>query len=287
MAAAITDHEGTGGRRSDSKRDHCGPLTSGHPVRSGDCSRYRAGPLRGQGPRPLAVVFGLDAGSTRLADGTERPGGEANAQPILVWRDARHAHGVSTANLFLLYVERHRQRSERLEIRGAWVEPGRDPLLVGVGFSALDVRLEGDPYRLDRWSVSLVEDSAGSFRVTDAQNVEMLEARGGRGWRPGGSARSVIGRALSVQESIPLGTPDDPDAVLELIPKEGRGLLAWGSAQASLSAEDPLLDRRLGRRLRAGSSWPNWIGQAPWIARSPKTWSSRRLGRPGPWDGSD
>ncbi len=161
--------------------------------------------------------------------------------------------GVSAANMFLIHVETHRQRSERLEVLGAYLEPGPDPLAVGVGFGGLDVHLEGDPYRLERWSVSVEPDAGAGFRITDAQNVEMLRVRRGGGWRPwAGGLTSVLGRTLTRGAPITLPDRADGEPELALTPEGKRGTLVWGDARARLSLPDPLLDRVLGRSLGQG-----------------------------------
>ncbi len=163
--------------------------------------------------------------------------------------------GVCLSNLFLVYVERHRQRSERLELRGAHLEPSDGPLHVGVGMPGLDVYLEDDPWKLDRWSVSFQPGPEDGFRLAAAANVEMLRLRSKGPFRrffP--SRKSVIGREL--REGRPLAVYDGSGSeadTLRVVSRSGSETLVWRDARAPLTHPDALLDRRLRRRLRQGT----------------------------------
>lgn len=160
--------------------------------------------------------------------------------------------GVCLANLFLFYVESHRQRSERLEVPGVWFEPSAAPLQVGVGVTGLDVRLEGDIRDLDRWSLRLAAVTDSTFVIDQARGVEMIRVRRG----PGGllrsrGRRSVLGHTLTRTSPLTLVLNND-SSVLRLEAQGRRGYLEWGGARASLEHPDPILDRILEQRLRAG-----------------------------------
>ena len=161
--------------------------------------------------------------------------------------------GVGLSNLFLVYVERHRQRSERLELRGAYLEPAADPIRVGVGEPGLDVYLESDPWALDHWSVSIEEDPDDGFRLTRAENVEMLRTRGGPPFPwPVRSRQSVIGHPLWESRPLTLEAPDGESLTLTIVSEDNQELLRWAGASARLRDPNPLLNRRLRRELRRG-----------------------------------
>ena len=126
--------------------------------------------------------------------------------------------GVCLSNLFLVYVERHRQRSERLELRGAYLEPTDGPIRVGVGSPGLDVYLEHDPWELDRWSVAVRPGPDQDFLLVDARNVEMLRLRGGPPWPwPVRTRRAAIGDELREGRTLTLsaGATDSVRLLIE------------------------------------------------------------------------
>jgi hypothetical protein len=160
--------------------------------------------------------------------------------------------GVSLANLFLVYVERHRQRSERLEVRGAYVAADNSEFEMGVGIRGLDVYLEGDPYAFERWSVRVALGPADSFSITAARNVDMLRTRKAPLLGVGSGQRVPrVGRLLVGGAPLPMG-PGGEAGELNLLWQGPRGVLEWHGARAPLSLDDPLLDRRLDARLRSG-----------------------------------
>lgn len=156
--------------------------------------------------------------------------------------------GVCLSNLFLVYVERHRQRSERLELRGAYLEPKENPILVGVGSPGLDVYLEHDPWELDHWSLAVRPGPDDDFLVADARNVEMIRVRGGPPWPwPVRPRRSVIGTELGAGRALPL--VNDGRVTLQVMDGDS---LDWNGSRAPLTLESALLNRRLRRDLRRG-----------------------------------
>ncbi len=160
--------------------------------------------------------------------------------------------GVCLANVFLFYVESHRQRSERLEVRGVYHAPSNDVLTVGVGRPGLDVVLEGDPTRFERWALDIRASGGDTFVVTRAQDVEMLRVKRGSEWGfpSAGRVHSVVGQTLGRGSSALL--EGDSTHRISLMRDGRRGTLAWQGSRASLSLDDPLLDRMFGRRLRSG-----------------------------------
>lgn len=160
--------------------------------------------------------------------------------------------GVGLSNLFLVHVERHRQRSERLEFRGAYLEPSDAPIRVGVGTPRLDVHLEDDPWELDRWSVDVRAGTHDDFRLVDARNVEMIRLRRAGPWRRlFRGRRSVIGRELRKGRELTVDS-----VTLRISNTSGEGThpetLEWDGARAPLGLDNPLLNRRLRSRLRRG-----------------------------------
>jgi len=169
--------------------------------------------------------------------------------------------GVCLVNAFLFYVESHRQRSERLEVRGVYHEPSNQPLAVGVGMPELDVVLEGDPLRFERWALEVGSGPGDSFAIESATGVELLRIKRGDAWGFPASGRtvSVLGRDLTARSPVVLQTSVD-SATLHLLPGGPRGVLEWGNARADLNLADPLLDRMLGQRLRRGVR----VAELPW-----------------------
>ena len=169
--------------------------------------------------------------------------------------------GVCLVNAFLFYVESHRQRSERLEVRGVYHAPASDGLAVGVGVPGLDVVLEGDPLRFERWALRVSTGPGDSFEVESATGVELLRIRRGDAWGFPASGRtvSVLGRDLTPRSPVVLRAGSDSTS-LRLVGGSSRGVLAWGEARADLSLTDPLLDRMLGRQLRRGMR----VAELPW-----------------------
>jgi len=162
--------------------------------------------------------------------------------------------GVASFDLYLFHVETHRQRSERLEVHGVYFEPDHQPIRVGVGYSELDVRLEGSLYQFDRWSMDLRKVGARDYVIDHLDQVTMLRLPGEVWWQPWARVtRPALGAKLGGGS---WSVPEDPETDLgfriELLKEGNRGTLAWGGRRASLSEEDPLLDRRLSRRLSQG-----------------------------------
>ncbi|HKJ01039.1 MAG TPA: hypothetical protein VJ997_01255, partial [Longimicrobiales bacterium] len=162
--------------------------------------------------------------------------------------------GTGLFDLYLFHVETHRQRSERLEVRGVYFGPDADPIRVGVGREGLDVRLEGSLYDFDRWSVELRALDATRFVVERPYQVDMLRLRSPGAWWPGRpTTEPALGAPLSGRRrSARVRGPGGEDVDIELLPRGRRGTLRWGTATAPLTIQDPLLDRRLSSRLNAG-----------------------------------
>ncbi len=167
--------------------------------------------------------------------------------------------GVCLTNVFLFYVESHRQRSERLEVRGVYHEPTQDGLRLGVGMPDLDVMLEGDPLRFERWMLGIQPSAGDTFTIESGSGVELLEVTRGDAWGfpRAGRRSSLVGRTLT--RRTPVAVPSSRDT-LRLAAGSPRGVLSWGSGRADLSLDDPLLDRRLGSQLRRGIR----ISELPW-----------------------
>ncbi|MGD8321468.1 MAG: hypothetical protein PVJ02_13475, partial [Gemmatimonadota bacterium] len=172
--------------------------------------------------------------------------------------------GTALFDLYLFHVETHRQRSERLEVRGVYLSPNAGPIRVGVGSSHLDVRLEGSLYDFDRWSMGVRRLDARRFALDAPRDVDMLRVRRQsrwwpwrRGTRPALGA-SLNGRRISVAWENRADSGGFPP--LKLLREGPRGTLAWGDSRARLSLDDPILDRRLAARLTQGIS----LGELPW-----------------------
>ena len=167
--------------------------------------------------------------------------------------------GTAFFDLYLFHVESHRQRSERLEVRGVYFASDDQPLRVGVGRRDLDVRLEGSLHDFDRWSVDVRRLDAHTFRLERPRHVDMLRVRRSAPWPGSTATRPVLGAplhtrsppiALSEVATGEVGTRGGGDLVLL---RDGpRGTLSWDGGRARLSNEDPILDRRLARRLSRG-----------------------------------
>lgn len=171
--------------------------------------------------------------------------------------------GTAFFDLYLFHVETHRQRSERLEVRGVYFASDEQPIRVGVGRSDLDVRLEGSLYDFDRWSVDVRRLDATTFTLVRPRKVDMLRVRGSARWWPGApGTRRVMGARLDARSPpIVLKEGEAGDAGrLELLREGPRGTLSWDGGRARLSSDDPILDRRLSRRL----SWGVPLAELSW-----------------------
>ncbi|NNM05234.1 MAG: hypothetical protein HKO65_09040 [Gemmatimonadetes bacterium] len=162
--------------------------------------------------------------------------------------------GVSFFDLYLFHVETHRQRSERLEVRGVYFDPDHRPIRVGVGYPDLDVRLEGSPYQFDRWSLDLRKVGADEYVIDHLNQVSMVRLPGRVWWKPWSRSRkpalgATLGRGSSSIQSEVYG---DPGLGIQLTPEGKRGTLVWSGFRAGLSSPDVFLDRRLSRRLSQG-----------------------------------
>ncbi len=163
--------------------------------------------------------------------------------------------GTACFDLYLFQVEAHRQRSERLEVRGVYFAPETEPIRVGVGRRDLDVRLEGALTDFDRWSVDVRRLDATRFVVVRPYQVDMLRVRAPSGWWPPRAAGTVpaLGARLGGgTPPVPTGGEGEAGLELRLVPQGLRGALAWGPGTADLSVADPLLDRRLSSGLSRG-----------------------------------
>ncbi len=162
--------------------------------------------------------------------------------------------GVSFFDLYLFHVETHRQRSERLEVRGVYFDPDHRPIRVGVGYPELDVRLEGSPFQFDRWSLDLRKVGADEYVIDHLDQVSMLRLPGKVWWNPWGRTRTpVLGAVLGRGGGpSPLGEAGNPGLEIQLLPDGRRGTLDWSGARALLSSENTFLDWRLSRRLSQG-----------------------------------
>ena len=185
--------------------------------------------------------------------------------------------GVVLFNLFLFHVETHRQRSERLEIRGVYFDAERDRIRVGVGRPGLDAHLVGSLYDFDRWSVDLRRVEGNRFRVENVRHVDMLRVRD-PGWRRHLGARTIpiLGAELDGRHPAVAGPSGDGDTV--------RIALDRADAEAPCSGvAHPLLSRWTDGswtggspgRWRAASRWPSCRGTRCRTAMSPRTWCSR------------
>jgi hypothetical protein len=163
--------------------------------------------------------------------------------------------GTGLFDLYLFHVETHRQRSERLEIQGVYFGPDQQPIRVGVGRDDLDVRLEGSLYDFDRWSLEVRRLDARRFALERPRHVDMLRVRGPEGWTLGTpGTRPVLGAPLDGRTPAVTWTtgPAGDTSRLELLREGPRGTLVWGRGRARLSSNDPIVDRRLARRLSQG-----------------------------------
>ncbi len=166
--------------------------------------------------------------------------------------------GTVCFDLYLFHVETHRQRSERLEVRGVYFAPETEPIRVGVGRRALDVRLEGSLADFDRWSVEVRRLDAARFVVGNPHRVDMLRVRPASRWWPGGSGTvPALGARLDGSHRV-VTTSDGLE--LRLLARGPRGALVWGPGTADLSVDDPLLDRRMSLRLSRGIP----LAELPW-----------------------
>jgi hypothetical protein len=162
--------------------------------------------------------------------------------------------GVASFDLYLFHVETHRQRSERLEVRGVFFSPEHQPIRVGVGHPGLDVRLEGSPYDFDRWSLDLRKVGVRQYVIDHLDQVDMLRLPKDRWWSPWGR---VDGPALGATlgggvSTVPADTTQDPGFRIDYVREGRRGSLVWKGSRAPLSSENPYLDLRLSRRLSQG-----------------------------------
>jgi hypothetical protein len=162
--------------------------------------------------------------------------------------------GVVCFDLYLFHVETHRQRSERLEFRGVFFEARGQPIRVGVGYPGLDVRLEGSLFDFDRWSLDLEQTGPGRYVIRNLKQVDMLRTPARVWWKPWGRVRApamggVLGRGVS---TLTDSTPGHDPLTLRLLAEGEAGVLAWEGSRAPLSLDNPLLERRLSRRLAAG-----------------------------------
>jgi hypothetical protein len=163
--------------------------------------------------------------------------------------------GVAFFDLYLFHVETHRQRSERLEVHGVYLDPDHQPIRVGVGYPGLDVRLEGSFYEFDRWALELRRVDEAHFTIGGLDQVDMLRLPGEVGWNPWGRARKpALGARLGngswmVEDSV---GGKGSGFRLTLLPEGKRGVLEWNGHRAPLSLSNALLDRRLSSRLSAG-----------------------------------
>jgi cell division protein FtsW (lipid II flippase) len=174
--------------------------------------------------------------------------------------------GVLFFNLHLYYIESIVQTPDRLDVVGVYFDR-RDTVRIGVGVSGLDVRLSGDEYDMDRWSVRVVREGEG-FRVERPSGVDMLFVRGAPF---GGLSRFFVAstptRAFAY--GVPLGRGDPPVVArspggaahpISLQEERGRDVLTWGAGRARLWRGDEILDERLQRRLRMGIP----LAELPW-----------------------
>jgi hypothetical protein len=170
--------------------------------------------------------------------------------------------GVCLFNLFLFHVETHRQRSERLAIRGVYFDAGQEHFRVGVGWPGLDVRLEGSLYDFDRWSLDLAPVEGNRFRVDNVRQVDMLRVRDS-GWRRHLGARTLptLGANLDGRHPEVVGRADGADSTRITLDRIGRrGTLRWEGASAPLAVGQRVLDRRLSRRMARGIP----LAELPW-----------------------
>jgi hypothetical protein len=166
--------------------------------------------------------------------------------------------GVSFFTLYLFHVETHRQKSERLEVHGVYLEAGHQPVRVGVGYPDLDVRLEGSLYEFDRWSVEIRQVGEGRYVLGHLDQVDMLHLPGRVSWNPWGrTSEPVLGAKLGggrwiVDDSVETGEGNTARFRLILLPEGRGGTLDWEGRRAPLTLGERLADRRLSGKLSRG-----------------------------------
>lgn len=183
--------------------------------------------------------------------------------------------GGALMNLHLYWIQLHRQRSERLDVTGVYLQPPA-AFTVGAGAAGLDVRLAGSLAEQDRWVVRVRREGQG-FRLLALEGVDWVDRRRGGAWTRFARLRGLAGgrsdwlpvwgeelgrdrRAVTVRDSAGKSTR------LLLRDDGPRGTIEWRGRRARLDVPDsPVLDRRLARALRRGITLDElaWNGPAP------------------------
>ncbi len=202
----------------------------------------------------LGCVALLAVGRFRAALGLSRTGATLSVLTAVIF-----------FNFYLFHLERHRQRSERFEVRGVYLAPEAPTIRVGVGFEGLDVRLQGSLDAFQRWYLDLEPEGSDAFVVRNAEQVDMIRVRSpGRLSSRLGRLTPVLGAEVD-RRALPtdVGGAGPDTTSLRLLRNGSRGTLAWGAATADLSLDDPILDRRMEGRLDGGMSLAELEWSAP------------------------
>ena len=178
--------------------------------------------------------------------------------------------GVLLFNIHLYWIQLHRQRSERFDVTGVFVEARESGMTLGVGEPDLDVRLAGSLLDLERWSMRVVPDR-GAFRVLGMRGVDWVAQNRAHVSATRAAVLSRLGVAvhwtplwgLELGQEQPLAVVRDASGAshtLRLLPEGKRGVLVWDSRRIPLERESRALDRRLAQRLRTGIP----LAELPW-----------------------
>lgn len=178
--------------------------------------------------------------------------------------------GVLLFNIHLYWIQLHRQRSERFDVTGVFVEARDKGMTIGVGEPDLDVRLAGSLLDLDRWSMRILPDR-GSFRVASMRGVDWVAQNRAHVSPTRAAVLSRLGVNIhwTALWGLELG-PEQPLALvrdltgashaLRLVPEGRRGVLLWDGRRIPLERSGRALDRRLAQRLRSGIP----LSELPW-----------------------
>lgn len=183
--------------------------------------------------------------------------------------------GGALMNLHLYWIQLHRQRSERLDVTGVYLQPS-GAFTIGAGTPGLDVRLAGSLAEQDRWEMRVRREGQG-FRILALDGVDWVDRRRGDAWTRLARLRGLVGgladwqpvwgeelgrerRSVIVRDSMGRGAP------LRLRAVGQRGQIEWQGRRARLDVPgSSVLDRRLARALRRGITLDElrWDGEVP------------------------
>lgn len=214
----------------------------------------------------LLLTFAVAAGSGWL----ERAAGLGRVTAWLLLLG-----GGALMNLHLYWIQLHRQRSERLDVTGVYLQPA-GPFTVGAGASGLDVRLAGSLAEQDRWLMRVRREGQG-FRIDGVEGVDWVDRRRGDAWTrlarlrglAGGRSdwRPVWGEELGRDRRVAsVRDPRGKSSRLLLRTGGPRGTIEWQGRRARLDVPgSAVLDRRLARALRRGATLDElaWDGPIP------------------------